>query len=127
MEMEQDNPRSIRPGAIAAGVILLVLGAGMLLDTTGVADIRMGRLVAPLVLISIGVSTLLSDRIACGDDERRGQRRGRRRSPTGGFYLIGVGAWLLASQTHVFGLTFATSWPLLIILTGGMIMTRGLR
>jgi hypothetical protein len=127
MDMEREKPRSLSPGVIAAGVVLLVLGAGMLLDTTGVADIRMGRLVAPLVLISIGVSTVLSDRVACGDDQRQGQRRGRRRNPSGGFWLIGLGAWMMASQTHVFGLTFGTSWPLLIVLTGIMIMVRGMR
>jgi hypothetical protein len=34
---------------------------------------------------------------------------------------------MLASQTHLFGLTFGTSWPLLVILTGIMIVIRGIR
>jgi hypothetical protein len=124
MEMEQTHERVLRPGPIVAGALLLVVGAGMLLDTTGIADIRMGRLIAPLVLISIGVSSLLSCNVATGEHERR---RGRRKDPFGGLWLVGVGAWMLASQTHLFGLTFGTSWPLLVILTGIMIVIRGIR
>jgi hypothetical protein len=127
MEMEQVQQPAMRPGPIVGGVLLLVLGGGMLLDTTGIADIRMGRLIAPLVLISIGVSSLLSDSIANGEDERQGRRRRRRRDSFGGLWLVGIGAWMLASQTHLFGLTFGTSWPLLVILTGIMIVIRGIR
>jgi hypothetical protein len=126
MEMQQVQQPAMRPGPIVGGVLLLVLGGGMLLDTTGIADIRMGRLIAPLVLISIGVSSLLSASVPDGEDERQGRRR-RRRDSFGGLWLIGIGAWMLASQTHVFGLTFGTSWPLLVILTGIMIVIRGIR
>lgn len=121
MEMERTQARVMRPGPIVAGALLLVVGAGMLLDTTGLADIRMGRLIAPLVLISIGVSSLLSEGhkgAVCG---------GRRRDSLGGLWMIGLGAWLMASQTHLFGLTFGTSWPLLVILAGIMIVIRGIR
>jgi hypothetical protein len=126
MEMPQVQQPAMRPGPIVGGVLLLVLGGGMLLDTTGIADIRMGRLIAPLVLISIGVSSLLSASVPDGEDERQGRRR-RRRDSFGGLWLVGIGAWMLASQTHVFGLTFGTSWPLLVILTGIMIVIRGIR
>jgi hypothetical protein len=124
--MEQVQRSAIRPGPIVGGVLLLVVGAGMLLDTTGIADIRMGRLIAPLALISIGVSSLLGRGLVNGDDERQERRCGRKDS-LGGLWLIGVGAWMLASQTHLFGLTFGTSWPLLVILTGIMIVIRGIR
>ena len=127
MVMEQVHRPAMRPGPIVGGVLLLVLGGGMLLDTTGIADIRMGRLIAPLVLISIGVSSLLSGSITNGEDERQGRRRSRRRDSLGGLWLVGIGAWMLASQTHLFGLTFGTSWPLLVILTGIMIVIRGIR
>ena len=123
MATEQIQHFVMRPGPIVGGVLLLVLGGGMLLDTTGIADIRMGRLIAPLVMISIGVSSLLSEGSKpCGAADRR-----RGRNSFGGLWLIGVGAWMLASQTHLFGLTFATSWPLLVILTGIMIVIRGIR
>ena len=123
MEMEQIQRPAIRPGAIAGGILLLVLGAGMMLDTTGIADIRTGRLVAPLVLVAMGVASLLSEK-TCGS-HRRGGRRGR--NSFAGLWMIGIGAWMLVSQTHLFGLTFGTSWPLLVILTGIMIVIRGIR
>jgi len=41
--------------------------------------------------------------------------------------MIGLGAWIMASQTHLFGLTFGTSWPFLVILTGLMMVIRGMR
>lgn len=121
MDTEQTHERVMRPGPIVAGALLLAVGAGLLLDTTGLANIRMGRLIAPLVLISIGVTTLLSD----GD--KGGACGGKRRDSLGGLWMIGLGAWLMASQTHLFGLTFGTSWPLLVILTGVMIVIRGIR
>ena len=127
MEIEQVQRPGLRPGPLVAGVLLLVVGGGMLLDTTGIADIRMGHLIAPLVLISIGVSSLLSAATDTGGDERPGRRRRCRKDSFGGFWLVGIGLWMLASQTHLFGLTFGTSWPLLVILTGVMIVIRGIR
>jgi hypothetical protein len=126
MDTETQDAQRLRPGALAAGLILLVLGAGMLLDSTGVAEIRVGRLIAPLVLISIGVSSLLSQHLTCATSNP-GARRGRRQSSTSGLWMICLGAWLMASQTHVFGLTFATSWPILFIISGFLIVTRGMR
>ena len=127
MEMEQVQRPALRPGPLVAGVLLLVVGGGMLLDTTGIADIRMGRLIAPLVLISIGVSSLLSAATDSDGEEQPGRRRRCRKDSFGGFWLVGIGVWMLASQTHLFGLTFGTSWPLLVILTGVMIVIRGIR
>jgi hypothetical protein len=118
----QDRPQ-LRPGALAAGIILLVLGAGMLLDTTGMTDIRIGRLIGPLVMISIGVVSLLSQNLAC--TTKPGGRR--RQNPTGGLWMICCGAWLMAAQTHVFGLTFGNSWPILVMISGFLVVIRGMR
>src|SRR5258705_7383772 len=99
MEMQNQDVRGFRPGAIAAGLILLTVGVAMFLDTTGAVDIRVGRLIAPLVLISIGAGMVL-DRSPIVADYQRGplegekRRRHRRRGgPTSGIWLIGIGAW----------------------------------
>ena len=125
-EMEIQDVQRLQPGALVAGFVLVVLGAGMFLDSTGVTEIRMGRLFGPLVLIGIGVSSVLSRRAACSPTGPGGRPR-RRQDSTGGLWMICLGAWLMASQTHVFGLTFATSWPLLFIIAGFLIVIRGMR
>ena len=122
----------MRPGAIAAGLLLAGLGVAMYLDTTGVFRVNVWRLVGPVFLIALG-SAIVLDRggfvAECGrvSDEDRRRRIRRRGGSLGGLWLIGLGCWMLVSQTHLFGLTYNTSWPLFIILAGVMIMIRGWR
>jgi hypothetical protein len=121
----------MRPGAIAAGLLLVGLGVAMFLDTTEVFRVNVGRLIAPMVLIAIGAGIVLDGRgVACGrriDESGGGVRVRRRRGSIGGIWLIGLGCWMLVSQTHLFGLSYNTSWPLIIILAGVMIVLRGWR
>jgi hypothetical protein len=127
----------MRPGAIVAGVMLLGLGVAMLLDTTGMLQVRAGRLIAPFVLIAVGSLIVLDHGgfagARCprdedgGDDRPVRARRRRRGGAAGGIWLIGIGMWMLVSQTHMFGLTFHTSWPLVIVLMGLLMMIRGMR
>jgi hypothetical protein len=133
MDMQNEETRGFKPGAVAAGLILLALGTAMLLDTTGTVDIRFGRMIAPLVLIAIG-STMVLDRSAVVAGYRgacvvpMGRRLHRRRGgATSGLWLIGVGAWMLVAQNHLFGLSFHNSWPLFIVLGGIISVMRGLR
>lgn len=127
LDHEHDEPRGIRPGTIAGGAILLTLGALMLADPTGALRLHSNRLVAPLLLLAFGVASLINatgDR-AGGWSERRGRRRRMRGS--GGVWLIGVGAWMLLSEMHLFGLDYRTSWPLFIVMWGVLMVVRGMR
>lgn len=133
-EPHQPEPPApaVRPGAIAAGLLLLGLGAALLLDNVGLTDIRPGRLVAPLILIALGTSIVLDKGgfVAGYHGRRHGGARvhlRRRGGAASGVWLIGVGGWMLLSQAHWFGLTFHTSWPILVILSGVMIVIRGIR
>lgn len=114
----------MRPGAIVAGVILLGIGTAMLLDNTGMLRVRLGGLIAPLVLITMGSAIVLEHAGKGGDT---GTRRRCHKKSTGGYWLIGVGVWMLVSQTHLFGLNFGNSWPLLIIFAGLIVVMRGMR
>jgi hypothetical protein len=122
------SPRSFRFGAIVAGVILLGLGATFLLDPSGVMWLH----TAPLVLIALGASMVLG-RIARPDSapdpdvDSKVRPACERTNYTGGLWLIGIGAWLLVSQNHLWGLSFETSWPLFLVLVGLMIVVRGWR
>ena len=122
--MDNHEVGRVRPVSIAAGAILLLFGVALLLDRTDVLQVRVGRIVAPVVLIAIG-TLIVAEQAAfvAGRANRKPRRRG---DLSIGIWLIGVGIWMLVSQTHLFGLTYATSWPLLIILSGITMVVGGL-
>lgn len=130
MELEHANQRSLKPGALIAGAILLTIGAGMLLDPTGTLSINPGRLIGPFILIGLGIANLFGSHNCGAGRARLSEQQWRTRRTAGsmgGLWLLGLGCWMLVSQTHLFGLTFATSWPLLLILVGLLIAMRGVR
>jgi hypothetical protein len=124
----------VRPAVVAGGGILLVLGVAMWLDTSALEiprDIRIGRIFGAIMLIAIGTALLngrafVHVRSGRGGDERARRVPARSRG-TAGVWLIGIGAWMIASQTHLFGLTYGNSWPLFIVLTGIVMVIRGAR
>lgn len=102
---ERDRRRS---GAFA-GLILVVFGILMLVErSTGQPMQLVGRVwgLAPLL---IGLAHLT---------DPAGTGRGRRRS---GAWLIYLGCWGLANEFHLFGLSYDSSWPLLVIGVGLLI------
>src|SRR5262245_9690557 len=125
MQTNSERPeRGLRPGVIAGGAILLVVGGTMFLDRTGMADVPIGRMIGPAFLILVGMAMLVErGKVFCGArktlPDGTSRRPSRRRDVhTGGLWLLGVGSWMLISQLHLFGLDYHTSWPLLIILSG---------
>ena len=128
--MDQGRGPRVHTGAVTAGAVLLAVGVAMLLDTTDVVDINAGRLIGPFVLMGIGASMLLGSYNCLGQPEGLTPEQARHARTTGwfgGVWLLGLGCWMLISQSHLFGLTFGTSWPLLLILLGGLIAIRGWR
>jgi len=124
---------TMKPEAIAGGVILVIVGGAMLLQTGGWLDVPAGRLIAPLMLIAMGALSLVDEgRIGFvagyrGGREARRRLRHSHRRVSGGIWLMGIGVWMLISQLHLFGLDFHTSWPLLLILSGLLMLIRGVR
>jgi hypothetical protein len=120
MDAEREQaPRAMLPGAIIAGVLMLAVGIGMLLDRSGWLGVSWGELIAPAALIAIGTGKVLG-----GGDVHPRRRRG---SLYSGFWLIGVGVWLGIIQTGAFGFDAGNGWPLLVIMSGVMLLMRGLR
>lgn len=128
--MNDNQPSAFKPGVVAAGGMLIGLGAVTLLDRADLAHVNPGRLVPALFLILLGALTMVEkSAIVVGRlDGRDELRRLRRRKHAGsGLWLVAIGSWMLVSELHLFGLTYHTSWPLLIIVLGIAIMTRGWR
>ena len=132
-DFDQDSNTGMRPAAIVGGSIVLALGILMLLDRTGAIDVHAGRLIAPAVLIILGATMVFDKggivysqpfRDERGDMRMRVRKRG---GSTGGLWLIGVGSWMMISQSHLWGLGYHNSWPLLIILMGILMVFRGWR
>lgn len=126
-------PSRYRPGIVAAGGVLMALGVAMLLDSTGAIDVRVGQLIAPLVLIALGAAIMfekggvVSGRRVRDENGQVKMRLRRHGGSNSGFWLIGIGVWMMVSQMHLFGLDYGNSWPLFIILSGVMMILRGAR
>jgi LiaI-LiaF-like transmembrane region len=132
MDSERHSENGLRPGAIAGGAIMLVVGVALLLDRSGLVHAPFGQLVGPLVLMTLGGLMLVEKGgVYAGyhrplPDGARPPLR-RRGGVTSGLWLMGLGVWMLVSQLHLWGFDFHNSWPLVVILSGVIILVRGLR
>ena len=122
----------LRPGAIVGGSFLLLVGVTMFLERAGLADIAPWRIIGPACLIILGASMLFNTGVigagrktgdSASGEGRRGDDR-RRGGLTGGLWLMGVGCWMIVSQLNLFGLDYGKSWPLLIVLSGIIMLVR---
>jgi hypothetical protein len=86
------------------GVALIVAGVLFLVDRFDVADLHRFW---PMFLIALGASRLLAGK-----------------QPWSGAWLLVVGLWCQAAVLHVYGLTFGSSWPLLLIALGAVTVLR---
>jgi predicted membrane protein len=95
-------------GRIVAGLIVVVVGIGLLLDARGVVEF--GDLAGtywPLILIAVGIGMLVS----------------RPRHVTGALIIMGIGTVFLARNTGVLpGNWFSYAWPLAIIAIGILLL-----
>ena len=102
-------------GRIFAGLAVILAGLAMLGDrVAGLHGMHLSARYWPLLLIALGLVRLSDSSL----------RHGRRRSRRGGAWLVFVGVWALLSEWHVLGLDFGTSWPLLVIGAGIVIVWR---
>jgi hypothetical protein len=113
-----DTLPSRRPdtGQIVVGLIILAMGGMLLLDRVAPGTYSM-RAWWPFVLIVMGATRMID---GPGDNRRE---RGKRRS---GVWLIVVGLWGLVNEWRLFGLSYGTSWPLLVMASGAMMVWRSL-
>ena len=106
--MNEITQQRIDRGKLVGGVILIGIGLIFLLDRMGVADFGdVIRRYWPMVLVLIGLPRLF-----------------RRDTFWSGMWMITLGVWLQMVRLHLFGLTYRSSWPLLLIALGAGIILR---
>jgi uncharacterized membrane protein YccC len=86
------------------GLLLVGLGVGFLLDQMHIIEITEFWHYTPLLLVVVGINQTIGYPSA-GEFSR-------------GLWNVFIGLWLFAVLEGLFGLTWANSWPLLIIISG---------
>jgi hypothetical protein len=112
LSADHARPRRLADGPFLVGVVLIVIGAATLVERLQIVDLDSRHW--PFVLLAIGVVRLL-------DPPRSGQVP---RSLRPGMWLILIGSWGLVSELGLFGLGYRTSWPLLVVFAGLMVVWR---
>jgi hypothetical protein len=111
----RSRPRN--PGRIVGGIAVVLVGLSMLAGQIGYDDgLHLSTRYWPFILLAIGVVRLAE---VSGPD-------GRPRSRRNGVWLVFLGAWGLVNEFHAFGLDYGSSWPLLIIGAGVLMVWRAL-
>ena len=105
-----DNVRKqIDSGALTTGILLIGVGVIFLLDRLGFASFD--NLIHnwwPMIVVGLGVRKLLTPG----------------KSAWGGLWMIAIGCWLQLAHFHTFGLSYNSSWPLLLIVLGAGMIAR---
>jgi hypothetical protein len=102
------NRRDINSDQIFWGLFVFAGGVFLLLSQLGITDVsRTLRHFWPVFVVIVGVSKLV-----------------HLRSVWSGLWMIAIGAWLQAVTLHFHGLTFESSWPLLLMVLGAGIILR---
>lgn len=123
LEAGPEAPAAAARKRLLVGAALMLVGVVLMTSLHGWGGAwwlrllrALGRGWWPLVPLTLGLL-----RIAFP-----GSDRGRPRSRSGGAWLLLIGVWGLISEFRLFALGFSTSWPLLIVAAGLVIVWRAL-
>ena len=100
----------INGGSLFTGVVMILMGVVFMLaefDVVEFGDIM--SLYWPMIIVFLGASKLFD-----------------RRTLWSGLWLLAMGVWMQAARLHAFGLTFGSSWPLLMIVFGAGVIVRAI-
>ena len=103
-----DVKRRIDGDQIFWGLFLVAVGAILLVGRLGIANPSwMIRHYWPVIIIVIGASKLF-----------------HRGTIWAGLWMMSLGVWLQMVTLHIYGFTYGSSWPLLLIILGAGILLR---
>ena len=107
-----DEKEHMNRGRIIGGGTLIVLGTMLFLERYGIVEIGQYWRFWPLLLVFFGLFQVVAPR----SPRDRGS----------GVWLLLIGVWLQINLVNLFGLSFHTSWPLLLIFIGVGVLLGGL-
>ena len=102
--------RGINGGSLFTGIVMILMGVVFMLeqfDVVGFGEIM--SLYWPMIIVFLGASKLFD-----------------RRTIWSGLWLMMIGAWMQAARLHVMGMTFGSSWPILMIIFGAGVIARAI-
>jgi hypothetical protein len=100
---------------VVFGLMVMALGLLLLLDRLEVITFELSTRLWPWVPILASVARMISP-------GHHADGRPRKRAP--GVWLLFVGVWGLINEYRVYGLYYPTSWPLLMV-GGGLMLVWG--
>jgi len=109
-----DRPAS--HGRILIGALVIAAGALMYIDRHELAPIHFTSRLWPLVPLGLGLLRVIDPPV------QRDGRRGRR----SGAWLVFIGCWGLLNEFHAYDFSYGTSWPLVVIFAGVMMVWRAI-
>jgi hypothetical protein len=105
-----NTPRRIDRDQIFWGILLIAAGTIALLSRFEIGDLSwIFRNFWPMFVIAIGLSKLL-----------------HRKSAWSGLSTIAIGVWLQAVTLHLYGFSYSSSWPLLLVILGAGTILRAI-
>jgi hypothetical protein len=116
--MEKRTLPGVNPGRVTVGLIVLAVGLLMLVDRANDFGVSATQLFPGMVLIGMGLGRMALAQIETAAEKRSDTLRHS-------LWLMTVGSWLIVNGLHLFGLTYRTSWPLLLMASGVFIVARG--
>ena len=100
--------RTIDPGRLTGGIIMITIGVLFLLSKLDIPELgQVVRRYWPMIVVLFGVSRMFT-----------------RETVWNGMWLVAVGSWLQVCRLRMFGLTYSTAWPLLLIALGAGMIAR---
>ena len=106
--MVQPSSRSRINREVLVGSAMMVIGLALFAESRTGLDVNLWSSGWAVLLFVVGLMRFIDPRT--GDGECPSRRTGA--------WLMMVGAWGFCSSNELFGLSFGTSWPLLIIAAG---------
>jgi hypothetical protein len=103
-----EEKRTLDAGGLVAGLLLIAIGTIFLLDRLGYVDFHALHDYWPLLLVIFGLVRFTN----------------RKHGRWSGIWLIIIGLWLQVTTVHWWGMTFDSSWPLLVIAFGAVMVAR---